>query len=771
MTFEEFWIKIENRSQYLTKFRNMPESHSGYIDYWKEEKRKVIEGMWGKESKGYRYCPGTLYFYANFFTILNTDKRQKTRVKTRPTIRTVEWVRAYNYLVCQGFSGFENDEEFSCDEAILDAYKLKRIKESTDSFDKERYKNLSNSKGLKTYVHPLVYCRKLFNKPMGKALYMNNALNMVELGSRGGGKSYWYSGLAAREILIDGTKYYNPEFKPQIYVAVGSEKSDKSQDLAVKIKEGIDALAEDTTLGVYGSFGDNNYTPNPLYKNMVGDITSNNKENYYRHVYKVMYKGELIPKGTKSGLYHFSYSIQKKNGAESAVGTRLNLSIIEEVGVTPNAIEIHNANIQCFKTDEDKFGVEIYTGTSGNMETVQAAKKLFESPKTYNCLEFDNFYEGKGSIGFFLPSYMIDGNFIDEDGNTDVPAAKAHYEKLHNDAPAEKIDSIRMDKPIVPADMWIQKSKSIFPKEQIKKRYNQLLLIKNQGNQEKFRRFVKLLWQENKVIHEYIDPKKATVIDSFFESQGKNSDKNKNTKSTDCDIIVYEEPSKNQNDKLYFFTLDTYVADEQDEGESLGCFQVWKSDFNVSKGETGNILVCEYTAKPDSRNTFYENIEKIIAWYGNPRRKLMFEANRGYDKVVEFFKKRGKEYLMSFSPNKYSNTWKSKITQTYGYLIGAKENKLETLNQFSEWLKESTILEDGEKLNLERLNSLGLLSELLNYDLEDDMGKKANYDRIMASLGFIIGQREAFNIFKEESVNPDENIYNAFVKRLTKTKK
>ena len=256
MTFEQFWFKIENREQYPEKFISMPSSHPKYVDYWKEIKKKVVEGMWGKESKGYRYCPGTLYFYCNLFTILDTNKKQKTRESVRPTMRLVEWVRAYNYLVCQGFSGYELDEEYSCDDVLLDEYKLNLVKERNTEFKIERYNNLLKPDGTyKKYVNPLEYCRRLFNKPMGRALYYCNALNMTELGSRGGGKSYWYAGLLARELLIDGAKYYDPNFKPKIYVAVGSEKTSFSQDLADKVKAGIDALADDPTLGVYGTFG------------------------------------------------------------------------------------------------------------------------------------------------------------------------------------------------------------------------------------------------------------------------------------------------------------------------------------------------------------------------------------------------------------------------------------------------------------------------------------------------------------------------------------
>lgn len=764
-----FWFKIENRSQYLQPIQKLHPSNPKYLDYWKDIKKKIIEGLWGKESQGYRYCPGTIFFYGNLYTILDTDKRQKTRIPVRPTIRTVEWVRAYNYLCMQGFSGFFEDDEYSCDEALVSDYLYNMLAVSSDSSAKERWDSIHTKKGdKKQYIPSLEYCRKLFPKPMGKVLYFNDAKDIVELGARGGGKSYWYSMLVCRELIIDGCKYYDPEYKPQITVAIGSSNTDKSEDLAQKVKDGMDALAEDNTLGAYGTFGDSDYTPSPIFKNMIGDISANNKANAYRHVYKVKNNGELLEKGSKSSMVHFSYSPQKKNGSEAAVGTRLNLNILEEAGVMPNLLEVVAASKYCHMTDDMKFSSMCIIGTSGNMETVQGVKKMFENPKIYNCLEFDNFYEeGKGKIGFFLPAYMVDGNFLDEDGNTDIDRAKAHYEKLLSEQTADSINDFKMSKPITPSDMFITKAKSIFNKAQIQHRMRQLMLLKNQGKEEHFRKFVELNWNNNKVEVTYIPPKDAIVIDGFYESQGSNATKNKK-KDTDTHIIIYEEPEYGKDD-LYFVSCDPYVVDDKESGESLGSIFILKNPKYISEGKTGNIIVAELTGKPDSRIDFYNKLELLLAYYGNPKRSLMFEGNRGYDLIVEFFKKKGKESLLAFSPGNLDGKWKTSIAQRYGYIVG--QNKLELLNKLKDWLEESTTLNvDGIKLNVERISSLGLLSELLNYDYEDDKNKKSNYDRIMSMLGCIVALRNNVNQYEEKILNADDNIYAAFKNKKLKYK-
>ena len=139
------------------------------------------------------------------------------------------------------------------------------------------------------------------------------------------------------------------------------------------------------------------------------------------------------------------------------------------------------------------------------------------------------------------------------------------------------------------------------------------------------------------------------------------------------------------------------------------------------------------------------------------------------DLIVEFFKKKGKENLLAFAPGNLDGKWKTTIAQRYGYIIG--QNKLELLNKVKDWLEESTTLNvDGTKLNVERINSLGLLSELMNYDYELDKAKKANYDRIMSLIGCIVALRNAINQYEEKILKEDDNIYSAFKNRKMKTR-
>lgn len=1069
----DYWVKIENLGQYIINVPSYHPDHPKYLPFWKEQKRRVIEGIWGTESKGFRYCPGTIYFYGNFYTIIDTDKKQKTRKIIKPHVRDIEWHRAYNFITCQGFSGFELDENISCDKALINEVEMDDAR-----ITPERYAMLLRPDGtFKQYEDPLHYVKRLHQKELGLPLYWNKALNISELGclgaetmvrmfdgtvkaakdiivgdllmgpdstsrevkelirgknqlyevksryndsyivsdthalqviedkmsidisleeldeshtaqtakieypkkdlmwhpyvlglwigdgfkrekmicgswedhktldwlknhvdtnplleryhittytgslgkkplwrfswvdsrmkyknnwfsktlqnnkhipneylttsledryellaglidsdgsydgnrytftntdyqllkqiqevarscgfraslnspriggvtgksvtynlritgditnipcklqrkkathnsafkqgdrpntititplkvddfygfevdkdhlfvledytvthnSRGGGKSYWYSGLAAREILIDGQKYYDPINKNKITVVIGSGNTDKSSDLSIKIRDGIEELSKNHLLGVYGKVGEDDYTPCPLYTQMTGDITPNNKSNAFRHEYKVKHKGELRTKGTGTTLNHVSYFAQKKGGgAESAAGGRYNISIVEEAGITSNVLEVHFSNRATLRTEGIKFGVECYIGTSGNMELAQGIRKIFENPSDYECLSFEDVFELKGRIGFFLPSYMVDQRFKDLDGNTDLDKAKTFYLKeLDSQRTSEARNAFKMNYPIYPSDMWITKEDSILPKKYAEDRLKELY---TNDLYKSLRTFVDLKWNNNKVEYTIIDEKKAVKIDTFRESQGSNDSKNKGLKSTKCDFIIYEFPQADAHPDTYkFIGLDPYVSDETSGGESLGATYILKNPKYIHEGQTGDIIVAEYVAKPGTRDEYSRNVELLLGLYNNPRRSLMFERNRG-EKIEEYFKKVHKEYLLALQPSKYVDG-KVKLQQIlkYGHDVGNQHDKLELLNQFAEWLLEKTTFNGETKYNIQRICSVGLLDEILNYDFQADKDKDANYDRISAMLGCIVARKEGFNQLKDNT--------------------
>lgn len=173
------YVQIENSAQYLFKIQKIdPYDEDVYLDYWRNIKKQVVEGYWGEESKGYRYCPASLFFYANFGLIESTDEAKITTY-IKPLIQDIEWELAYLFLEAEGFSGFYLDDNITCDKLAL-TYNIDILPETP------REKLLFSSNGkLKKYEDARQYVRRLHHEPLGQALFFNEARNINIGGSRG----------------------------------------------------------------------------------------------------------------------------------------------------------------------------------------------------------------------------------------------------------------------------------------------------------------------------------------------------------------------------------------------------------------------------------------------------------------------------------------------------------------------------------------------------------------------------------------------------------
>ena len=744
-------IQLEDITQFKVKHPHYHPATKAYKEFKIKETENCVYGKWGKMFGKYRWLPPFGYFYANY-TWIAQENENKEEVTMKARLDDLEWMFSYLFAEAYGFSGFEKDEEYSCDKALIDKFEMMIAEKS-----KRRYECLLKKDGtFKKYIKPQEYLYKLHESDLGRPLWYNEAKDVMIMGSRSSGKTYFMVGLALWFMCFDGTKSISKDWvnlKISANVVMGSSDDLPTSEFCKRLESAMNYLLTEPELGVYKAKG---LDPIPFFgRYMLGQA-----HNEWR--YRFMQNG-VESGGTGTSFRPVYYSANKKDGATAAASKRVHLSIVDECGKMQVDVTKIWGNNTAITRRNTKFGVQVFAGTSGAMDLAQPAFKMFKNPEDFQIVSFENVYEDtNGKIGFFIPAFLIKRDFKDENGNTMLKDCLDFFLRRRNDCKTtEVLNEEKMNYPLIPSDMEITKSYSIFPKEDLKKRMQWLTAAKMRGEEENFRRFVKMTWNNNKVEVEYIDPKKAIKIDTFHESQKTNNDKNKSG-STDCHIIIYEEPDiellKKYKD-VYFVGHDPYVSEEKDEGSSLGATFVFKNPKYIPEGYTGNIIVCEYTGKPDSRNQYYQNVEKILAYYGNCPHSFMYEANVNDDFISEYFKKNKKENLLAYRPNKYDSSWKESKVQKYGYLMGAVENKKEMLMLFAEWLMEETELEkDGVRKNLERINSVGLISELINYSYEDDIKKKSNYDRIMSCIGFLIAKREKYNQFKKEMTQSQTSI-------------
>lgn len=747
-------VVIEDVNRFLVDIPNFHPDHPQYNNVWKKYFQYCIEGRWVLDNGGYRFMPPSLFFYGNFFKIEDTEKGSKVRRAIKPMIRDLDWLIHYSYIEAQGFSGFKNDPTISCDIALVDEKLYDELYNSKKDHDRERFLDIHREDGKrKEYVNPRIYLKKLHPAELGRPLYENPAKNLSPFGARGGGKSYSVAGIAAHNLTFDGAKVYSRDAleKPTIAaIAVGAGNTDKSSDLVNKIVAGLNYLGTEKDLGVYGTPEADIYEPNPFYRNWIGDAKPGNKKNPFRYEYEVETPKGWVTQGTGTALYHVNYSDKKQDGTQAGAGGRYLVSIYEEVGLMPNFRDALLSNVGTVSIDGEQFGVQIAIGTSGNIDLVQQTKLVFENPEEYDFLAFDNIWEQSNTkIGLFIPAYLTEKRFKDKNGNTNLEQALKYYEEQRIEA-ASKDDpailyNVKMNYPLVPSDMWVSNKGTYFPQMELFEREKELL------KDQLFKRLptpTKLIWDSkfpNGVRAEYCPDTELYLTFPYDRTMTKH----------DGGIAIYEKPQiirgEVPND-MYIAVFDPYVSENLDEGGSLGVTKVFMNPKYTSEGFNGNSLVATYIGKhPSGKDAYYENQEKLLAYYGNPYRGLWYEANRG-DSCRGYYMRKKKLHLLALRPNKEkgSNVYLNKVLE-YGITVGNQIDKIEMIDDTAEWLLVQTVF-NGKKCRIvENYPCLFTIQQLIQFQL------KGNYDAVSALIIFPLALKELEHAFIKEREKPKFN--------------
>jgi hypothetical protein len=724
------WIRIENLSQFLfTEIPKINPISPRYIKWWREAKRVCIEGMWGQEFGKYRYCPGRIPWYGSFCSIAGTDEIEKTRRTYRPSVSDLEWERAYMMLEAEGFSGWYDDDMFTSDMLVFE-YSKNHMPES--NIDMTRI--IRKDGKFKEYIAPRDNIRMLHDRPMGLPRYRNNAKNILELGSRGGGKSYWYSLAGVLYSLVFlGIKYYTDENRlnppDEVGTLVGSGDSGKSSEFIDKVVKAMNELATNQDLGVWGSLDSSDYTPSPFYKHMSGVTSSNNKENHWRHEVEERTINGFV---TKEYCYlnHVSYSNNRQGSAEKGAGGRYNIAITEEIGLTELLIESWTSNEATVSTDGNQFGVQAGLGTAGNIKLIQPAKRMFTNPKSYKVVEYDDVWEASGKIGFFLPAYMTLRQFKDVNGNTDIERAKQFIQKRREEAEQSADNTVirveKMNYPIKPSEMWVTDKSYILPYEEAAAREKELM----KGNSyKKIGTAVKLFWSAH--ANNGVDYELDTDNEPYWDFPFK--------EMTNGTTVIYQHPVSDIPEGLYnIIGHDPYIAEEQKAGGSVGCTYIVVNPKYIPEGYHGSTIVATLIGKPEKGlEAYYEAQEKLIAYYGNPTRSLWYEADRG-DYCRGYYIKKNKAHLLCLRPQyEKGSSARHAMIMNYGYLVGNRVGKLHLLQLLRDWLMTPTTIDGITLLNIQRIPCIFLIRQIMQFDID-----KGNYDAVMTMCGVALGIKE-----------------------------
>ena len=366
--------------------RNHPEYHpetQDYVDYWEEQEKRSIEGFWGLDSNGkeggWRYISGPLYYYINFCVIEDEDEDTNASKVINPLLRDIEWIFFYNWLICRGFSGFMDDQEFTCN-TLVKKMEDGELLTTKDKLRLQTAKYITKPNGsYKKYINPRDLLYTTHEKPLGKPLYGNVAKNMMGLTSRRQGKSFWLMGIISHTFNFHGAVYFDSNYFNIIKgpeIVVGSVLG-KSADMLKKF-----SFNQEYQKNNYGSYGENDtFIPGWFYQNTQGSLTVSNSKSPYRNEYDYV-EGGIWKKGGKgTKIIHVTY----QDNPEASVGTGPIISIIEEIGLVANLLDVHKCYAKGTK-------IRMYDTTLKNVEDIVENDLVMGSDGTVRTV--DNVYSG-----------------------------------------------------------------------------------------------------------------------------------------------------------------------------------------------------------------------------------------------------------------------------------------------------------------------------------------------------------------------------------------
>ena len=696
-----------------------------YRQFWSEEIKKCIEGFWVEHNGEWKYVPGVMYFYSSHWHILLNDDESKSKTKriARPKVRDLEWIKSFIFIEARGFSGFQDDDEYTCHREVS-----LPENERTGIFITQNCYNKSGK--LKKYMPAREYLKLYHKRNLGKALFENQAKNVVDCESRGTGKSYFMAGLAGSNFIFDGAQDYlefweNRGTKECLSseTLIGAIESKYSDDLVKKLKLGLESFAGEFSVG-------SKTYPSPLAKSYSGQWVAG--KTIIQEVEKKV-GGQWKKTGSRSKIQHRTF----QDNPFAANGTRASVNIIDEIGFVYNLSDILVQMKECTADSASKFGTIWMTGTGGDMSggSTQAVMSVFYDPANYDCLEFEDVYENSGSnIGMFIPAWMGLNQFKDKLGNTDYKQAIQYLlnarAKLAKGKSRDAYDGELSQRPITPSEVFLIAGGNILPTGMLK---DQLSFLETTTSKD-YDGVVGRMRMSPDGKPEFLLDANMRACDWPVKSG------NDHTGA----VHIWEQPSENSGFGYYLAGNDPYDIDKAPNSPSLGSLIVMRRE---SPGLSGfDLIVAEYTARPNTAVDFYEQARLLLMYYGIVGTCLYENERVG---IQTYFTNNNCAYILAKTPSILKANQTSNVNRGIGQHMSQKVKE-----ECEIFLRDWLIASAGEgKLNLHHIYSKPILKELINYN------KIGNFDRVIALMLCVIQKTQMHKIVsaaieEEKKVDP-----------------
>ena len=393
------------------------------------------------------------------------------------------------------------------------------------------------------------------------------------------------------------------------------------------------------------------------------------------------------------------------------------------------------------------YAMLIAYGTGGDESSrFDGLKELFYHTDGYNVKSFDNIWDEGASgskCGFFVPVWanmsMTDKKgtrmYMDKFGNSlkekAVEFAMSERKKVIEGASdARAIDRYTAENPITPQEACLELTGNIFPKKDLMAQLNAIRVNKKLQNHKQVG---DLNWVNGELVWTI---KKSGDIVKY--PLGKDDKK-------EGSIVIWEHPSKDASVGLYIAGNDPYDFDSASNSTSLGSTIIYKRFQNFE--EYYDIIVAEYTGRPDTADEYYENVRKLLIYYNA---RLLYENEK--KGLFTYFANKHCDYLLADQPDIISDIiGKSTVNRRKGiHMTKGIIDYSEIL--IKDWLNEE--FAPGHK-NLSRILSEPLLEELIQYN------DKGNFDRVRALQCLMIYREQLHNLHVKKK-NQEEKTRSLF---------
>ena len=459
------------------------------------------------------------------------------------------------------------------------------------------------------------------------------------------------------------------------------------------------------------------------------------------------YAKDEFGRQTELGYKSEIIGLTLKDNPDIVRGKKAKLILFEEAGSFKELGAAWQIARPSVEIDGVAFGLMIAFGTGGDEDAnFFTLKDMFYHPKGYNCLELDNIWDENAieqKCGFFIPQYTNidirdnDGNrlYMDKDGNTIRKASldfvlEQRREVIQNSTSTVAVDRYVAERCVTPSEACLEFGGNIFPKKELQEQLARIRTNKQLQNHKQ----VGDLIQTNDGNISWVIKKQGDITHYPL---------NKDDDPTGS-IVIWEHPMKDAPIGMYIAGIDSYDYDQSGTNSLGSCF-IYKRTQSIES--YSDIIVAEYTGRPQTAEDFYENVRKLLLYYN--ARAMYENQNKG---LFVYFTNKHCDYLLADQPDIINDVvGGSKVQRKKGCHMN-KQIKAWGEGLIKDWLNDINV--DGKK-NLYNILSEPLLEELIAYN---DI---INTDRVMSLMQVMIYREQLYNIIvkEKEKVNKDRLLF------------